>query len=74
MYLYKCDNVYYVVNAVLFVCFSLRIFQMEKISDFLDYCYSIGCQKWDMFQTVDLYEGENIPQVSERFTLYSETD
>ncbi len=37
---------------------------MENIEKFLKYCYSKGCKKVDMFQTVDLYEGQNIPQVS----------
>ena len=37
---------------------------MENISMYLDACQSMGCQKSDLFQTVDLYELQNIPQVS----------
>ena len=36
---------------------------MENIGKFLDGCYAYGCVKIDMFQTVDLYEAQNIPQV-----------
>ncbi|XP_057291580.1 myophilin-like [Hydractinia symbiolongicarpus] len=37
--------------------------QMENIGNFLSSCESIGCNKVDLFQTVDLYEGTNISQV-----------
>lgn len=37
--------------------------QMENIGQFLDACYAFGLAKNDMFQTVDLYEAQNIPQV-----------
>lgn len=37
--------------------------QMENISNFLTACENIGISKIDMFQTVDLYESQNIPQV-----------
>lgn len=37
--------------------------QMENIDHFLNACTGIGCKKQDLFQTVDLYEGGNIPQV-----------
>jgi len=37
--------------------------QMENINNFLEGCESIGCKKLDLFQTVDLYEGQNLPQV-----------
>jgi len=37
--------------------------QMENIGNFLAACENFGCQKVDLFQTVDLYEGNNIPQV-----------
>lgn len=33
---------------------------------YLDACQSMGCQKSDLFQTVDLYELQNIPQVSQK--------
>jgi len=37
--------------------------QMENIGNFLSFCKTIGCNKTDLFQTVDLYEANNIPQV-----------
>ena len=36
---------------------------MENIGNFLDACVAYGVPKADLFQTVDLYEGQNIPQV-----------
>ncbi len=36
---------------------------MENIGNFLSACEAYGCPKADLFQTVDLYEGQNIPQV-----------
>ena len=41
---------------------------MENISNFLEAATRYGVAKTDLFQTVDLYEAENIPQVS--LTLY----
>lgn len=35
---------------------------MENIGNFLSACEAYGLSKADLFQTVDLYEGENIPQ------------
>ena len=40
------------------------MFQMENVGNFLSGCEAYGCAKGDLFQTVDLYEGQNIPQVS----------
>ena len=40
---------------------------MENINNFLLAAESMGCQKLDLFQTVDLYENQNIAQV----TLYA---
>jgi hypothetical protein len=40
---------------------------MENIGNFLEAAEKYGCPKLDLFQTVDLYEGQNIPQVSHRF-------
>ena len=37
--------------------------KMENISKFLDGCEQLGVAKTDSFQTVDLYEGQNVPQV-----------
>jgi len=37
--------------------------QMENIGSFLNACEAIGMKKIDLFQTVDLYEANNIPQV-----------
>ncbi|XP_033103565.1 transgelin-3-like isoform X3 [Anneissia japonica] len=36
---------------------------MENIGNFLDQSANYGCNKTDMFQTVDLYEGQNMAQV-----------
>ena len=36
---------------------------MENIGNFLSACEAYGLKKADLFQTVDLYEAENIPQV-----------
>jgi len=36
---------------------------MENIGNFTKGCESIGCKTLDMFQTVDLHESQNIPQV-----------
>ena len=44
-------------------CPTLFNMQMENIGFFLDACYAYGLTKVDMFQTVDLYDGTNIPQV-----------
>ncbi|GFO38491.1 transgelin [Plakobranchus ocellatus] len=37
--------------------------QMENIGNFLSACEAIGCAKADLFQTVDLYEKQNMAQV-----------
>jgi len=37
--------------------------QMENIGWFLDGCQTLGVAKVDTFQTVDLYENQNMPQV-----------
>lgn len=37
--------------------------QMENIGNFLSTCESMDINKIDLFQTVDLYEANNIPQV-----------
>ena len=37
---------------------------MENIGFFLSGCEAYGCEKGDLFQTVDLYEKQNMPQVS----------
>lgn len=44
---------------------KLRAFQeMENIGIFLKFCEEkMGCKKHDLFQSVDLWEGRNIPQV-----------
>ena len=36
---------------------------MENIGNFLKACEDYGLTKMDLFQTVDLYEAKNIPQV-----------
>jgi len=42
---------------------SMAFKQMENVSNFLTFCESINVVKTDLFQTVDLYEANNIPQV-----------
>lgn len=37
---------------------------MENIGNFLKACEAYGLTKMDLFQTVDLYEAKNMPQVS----------
>ena len=37
--------------------------QMENIGNFLEACYAYGVLKTDTFQTVDLYEKQNMAQV-----------
>ena len=37
--------------------------QIENIGNFLEGCYAYGLTKTDVFQTVDLYEAQNVPQV-----------
>jgi len=37
--------------------------QMENIQLFLNFCESYGVQRTSLFQTVDLFEGRNLPQV-----------
>lgn len=50
-------------NAVKKINESKMAFKMmENINNFLTACEKLGCRKDDMFQTVDLYEAENIPQ------------
>ena len=36
---------------------------MENIGNFLEGCVAYGVPKTDVFQTVDLYENQNMPQV-----------
>lgn len=39
---------------------SMAFIQMENISNFLGACEKYGVAKTDLFQTVDLYEGQNM--------------
>ena len=43
--------------------------QMENINNFLKAAQEIGVPKYDLFMSIDLYEGKNIPQVVQ--ALYS---
>eukprot|EP00794_Sanderia_malayensis_P005249 gene5249-5913_t len=36
---------------------------MENIGNYIEACFTYGLHKADMFQTVDLYEKQNMPQV-----------
>lgn len=42
---------------------NLAFKKMENINHFIAACESLGCKKQDLFQSVDLYESQNIPQV-----------
>ena len=42
---------------------KMAFIQMENISKFLGACEKYGVAKTDLFQTVDLYEGQNMPAV-----------
>ena len=50
------------INPIFAKMFSIR--QMENIGNFLKGCSAIGVPSSDMFQTVDLYEGQNMVQVN----------
>ena len=41
---------------------------MENIGFFLSFCDELGVPKSDIFQTVDLYESQNIPGVGGGFS------
>ncbi|KAI9503339.1 calponin homology domain-containing protein, partial [Coemansia spiralis] len=42
---------------------TLPFTQMENISNFLTAAQKLGLDSTDLFQTVDLYEGKNMPRV-----------
>ncbi len=42
---------------------SVAYMQMENIKNYLDGCRSLGMADRDLFDTVDLFEHKNIPQV-----------
>ena len=46
---------------------------MENIGNFLAFCDELGVPKSDVFQTVDLYEGQNIPGVSGGTSLFPDS-
>jgi hypothetical protein len=48
---------------------KLPFMQMENINHFLKAAQDIGVPKHDLFMSIDLYEGKNIPQVVQ--ALYS---
>ena len=53
------------LSIILCVCVCVcDVCQMENIGQFLSSCYDYGLDKNDVFQTVDLYDNTNIPQVS----------
>jgi hypothetical protein len=49
---------------------KLPFMQMENIGYFLKAAEKIGLKSHDAFQTVDLYEGKNIPQVIQTLFIY----
>ena len=42
---------------------KLAFKEMENINHFLNGCTAYGCKAGDLFQTVSLYEGTNMPEV-----------
>ncbi|KAK9712272.1 Protein kinase of the Mitotic Exit Network [Basidiobolus ranarum] len=42
---------------------KMPFFQMQNISHFLEACSKLGLQKFDLFETVDLYEKKNMSRV-----------
>lgn len=42
---------------------KMPFLKMENIGNFLSGCYAYGVKKEDLFQTADLYEGQNLVQV-----------
>ena len=49
---------------------SMAFKLMENIGNFLEAAAAYGVPKTDLFQTVDLYEGENIPQVCVSMVIF----
>lgn len=49
---------------------KLPFMQMENIGYFLKAAESMGLKRHDAFQTVDLYEGKNIPQVIQTLFIF----
>lgn len=53
---------------------------MENVGKFLSACEAYGLEKQDLFQTVDLYEAQNMPQVCQYIIIvannyyYCDTD
>jgi len=60
--LYVFFNRHNLSDAVQQLCI-LACVQMENIQLFLNFCESYGVPKTGLFQTVDLFEGRNLPQV-----------
>lgn len=42
---------------------SMAFKQMENINKFLEFCYALEVPKSDLFQTIDLFENQNMMQV-----------
>ena len=61
---FKMVNLLTLKRVSLLPCAMSFPTQMENIGLFLDACCAYGLTKVDLFQTVDLYDGTNIPQVS----------
>ena len=49
--------------STLHLCYVGLHVQMENIQLFLNFCENYGVPKTGLFQTVDLFEGRNMPQV-----------
>ena len=59
----SCRITLSIICVCVCVCVCV-VCQMENIGQFLSSCYDYGLDKNDVFQTVDLYDNTNIPQVS----------
>jgi len=62
-YLCKVANAVMGPGAAKFGTSKMAFKQMENISKFLDACEKYGLNRTDMFQTVDLFEKQNVWQV-----------
>ena len=59
--LYRLANI--IIGGVKFNNMKMAFKQMENINNFLTACEKYGVAKTDLFQTVDLYEKQNLWQV-----------
>ena len=46
----------------LILCLCVHNLQMENLTNFVKFCEAYGVPKTGLFQTVDIFEGRNMPQ------------